>query len=62
MYRVLMVELLDTLFTPAYLEPIISSLTDSILPYIPFGDSDQAELFEGEKVLMISFIKNRIQF
>ncbi|WP_144555553.1 CotH kinase family protein [Bacillus sp. X1(2014)] len=61
-YRELMDELLSTLFTPAYLEPIISSLMESIRPHLLFSDPSQLETFDGEKEVMITFIKERRQY
>ena len=61
-YRKIMEELLDTLFTPAYLEPIISSLLESIRPHLLFSDPSQLETFDGEKEVMITFIKERSQY
>lgn len=58
-YLDLLKELLDTLFTPAYLEPIITSLTNSIRPYLEYREPKQLEQFDGEKDLMITFIKKR---
>jgi len=57
-----MEELLNTLFTPAYLEPIISSLMESIRPHLLFSDPRQLEAFDGEKEVMITFIKERSQY
>ncbi|MFC4803380.1 CotH kinase family protein [Neobacillus sp. GCM10023253] len=61
-YRALMEELLDTLFTPDYFEPIITSLTESIRPYLLFTNEEQREIFDGEKDFMLSFIKERNRY
>lgn len=61
-YRVLMEELLDTLFTPDYFEPIITSLIESIRPHLLFKNDEKRELFDGEKDYMTSFIKERNRY
>lgn len=58
-YKMLLEELLDTFFTPHYLEPIIISLTDSIRPYLCLNTLQQLEQFEEEIDLIITFIKER---
>jgi len=61
-YRKLLEELLDTLFTTDYLEPIITSLTETIRPHMIFNDASDLEKFDGEKDLMLTFIEERSRF
>jgi spore coat protein H len=58
-YRLLLEELLDTLFTPSFLEPKISEFIESILPHL---SDEQSNQLDDEKELMIQFIKDRNQY
>jgi spore coat protein H len=64
LYRRLMEELLDTLFTPAFLEPKILDLTQSLRPHLQFDPykSTQLDQFDVEPEFILQFIKDRNQF
>lgn len=61
-YKKLLEELLDTLFTPHYFEPVISSLTESIRPYLLFSSQTEEQQFNKEKEFILTFIRQRSQY
>lgn len=58
-YQKLLEELLDTLFTPHNFEPLITSLTESIHPYLLFGSQTEEQQFNKENEFILTFIKQR---
>lgn len=58
-YQQLLEELLTTLFTPSFIEPIILSLFKLIRPHLLIEKANQLEKFDAEKEFIIQFIKDR---
>lgn len=61
-YQEILQELLNTLFTPAYLESLIDTLTESIRPHLIMDSQKQLQQFNAEKQYMITFVKQRSQY
>lgn len=61
-YKILLEDLLNTFFTPDFLEQEINSLLESIRPYLHFQQNEHLEKFDSEKEFIIKFIKERSLF